>query len=82
MRRSRVPVYSYAAWERAEVRFWVPVQWNFRNRSVPMQTILVIDDDASLRDTLGLMLEKRDSVRFWWRMELRDWSRPKRPSRT
>src|ERR1700733_9349278 len=25
---------------------------------VPMQTILVIDDDESLRDTIGLMLEK------------------------
>ena len=30
-----------------------------------MTTILVIDDDESLRDTIGIMLEQEGSRRFW-----------------
>ena len=42
-----------------------------------MQTILVIDDDESLRDTIGLMLEK-EGFRpiLGGRTESRAWNRP------
>jgi FixJ family two-component response regulator len=34
-----------------------------------MTTILVIDDDESLRDTIGIMLEQEGFSPSWWRTE-------------
>jgi len=40
-----------------------------------MQTILVIDDDESLRDTIGVMIEQEGFRASWWPTAGRDSTR-------